>query len=79
MDKKLRLRYCVVSLARLCSLLEWRWKVVHHSLSSELIKQVEEHDQKLEEEVTVMLTDCEKQLNGGFQLVAKFTLHMSDW
>lgn len=47
--------------------------------TKELIKQVEANDHKLEEQVTTMLADCEKQLNDGFQLVAKFTQHMSDW
>lgn len=71
--------YCVVSLDWPCPMLERRWKVLYHSLSAELIKQVEANDHKLEEQVTTMLADCEKQLNDGFQLVAKFTQHMSDW
>uniref|UniRef100_A0A0P4W4N4 Uncharacterized protein n=1 Tax=Scylla olivacea TaxID=85551 RepID=A0A0P4W4N4_SCYOL len=47
--------------------------------TKELLKQVEAHDQKLEEEVTVMLNDTEKQLGKGFQHLTKFNQHMSDW
>ncbi|XP_045104075.1 uncharacterized protein LOC123499723 [Portunus trituberculatus] len=47
--------------------------------TKELVKRVEAHDRKLEEEVTVMLDDTEKQLTKGFQHLAKFNQHMSDW
>lgn len=56
-----------------------RGSFVIYILSAELVKQVEAHDEKLEEQVTAMVTDCERQLKEGFQLVAKFTQHMADW
>ena len=53
--------------------------VINLSSYTELLQEVEAHDKKLEEQVTAMVEDTEKQVTKGFQHVAKFTQHMADW
>ncbi|KAG0730071.1 hypothetical protein GWK47_029044 [Chionoecetes opilio] len=47
--------------------------------TKELLKQVESHDEKVEQRVVEMAEEAERLLTQGFQLLSRFTRTMTDW